>query len=52
MTTHKTGCPAYNTKGRELADRPCECGPRSVKPDKDMTVQELLECFGEIAKAK
>lgn len=26
---HASSCPAYNTKGRELADQPCKCGART-----------------------
>jgi hypothetical protein len=31
--THHAQCPAYNTKGRELADQPCTCGFRDLPTD-------------------
>jgi len=46
---HTTTCPAYNTKGRELGDRPCDCGYRhpAESESKNMTADELLACFPE-----
>ena len=48
---HHPDCPAYSTKGRELADMPCGCGAResidSAKPEQ--VCPDCLRPFAETA---
>jgi hypothetical protein len=45
---HDTECPAYNSKGRDVASEPCVCGARPLTP-RDSTIAAEAELRGRLA---